>query len=194
MRPFHSPGLLLVAALAACSGGSDNANQATAAGNGGAPASGAQPGDAKVAQLVANNQELERLNRVAGNSGIGDVLNGVGPYTLFAPTNAAFEGLGAERADALATEQMRPQAAALLRAHIVPGTVTRRDLEAALGNAGGNPVRMKTMAGNSLTFSRDGGAIVVASEDGARARLTGEEGLGGNGAVQPIDGLLRRAQ
>jgi hypothetical protein len=52
---------------------------------------------------------------------------------------------------------------------------------------------MRTMAGNMLTFSREGDTVIVASDDGARARLTGEEGVATNGAVQPIDGVLRRA-
>ena len=176
--------------LAGCSGQpSDN----VASGNVGGT-SAARAGDARLGQLIAGHGELERLNRIVGNAGMSDVLTGVGPYTVFAPTNGALDSLGAERADALAGATMRAQAAALLRAHIVPGTVTRRDLEAALATAGSNPVRMKTMAGNNLTFTRDGNAIAVASDDGARARLTGEEGLGANGAVQPVDGLLRRTQ
>ena len=176
--------------LAGCSGQpSDN----VASGNVGGT-SAARAGDAKLGQLIAGNGELERLNRIVGNAGMSDVLNGVGPYTIFAPTNAALDSLGAERANALSGEAMRPQAAALLRAHIVPGTLTRRDLDAALANGGSNPVRMRTMAGSMLTFSRDGDAIVVASDDGSRGKIVGEEGVGANGAVQPIDGLLRRAQ
>jgi uncharacterized surface protein with fasciclin (FAS1) repeats len=174
--------------LAACSGSGDEAGE-----SGGGANSAAEAPDGKLASLVAGDRDLERVNRLIGNAGMVDVLNGVGPYTLFAPSNAALEALGDERADALAGEELRPQAVALLRAHIVPGTLTRRDLEASIASSAERPVRVRTMAGTMLTFARDGETILVTSEDGARARLSGEEGLAANGAVQPIDGLLRRA-
>ena len=173
--------------VAGCSGGGGGNNTAAANASGGGATS-----DAKLAALVAGDGELERVNRMIGNAGMGDLLAGVGPYTLFAPTNSALEGLGEGRADGLASEGMGPQAAALLRAHIVPGTLTRRDLAAAIENAGGKPVRMRTMADTMLTFTKEGDAIAVASDDGARARVTGQEGIGANGALQPIDGVLRR--
>jgi uncharacterized surface protein with fasciclin (FAS1) repeats len=192
-----APALGLAIGLAGCSGAGDGGNGAVASGNAGAAAPAApnaSPSDAKLAGLITADPQLERLNRIVDNAGMAQVLNGVGPYTLFAPTNAAFDALGQERADALAGEAMRPQAAALLRAHMVPGMLTRRDLMAAIDGANGQPVRMKTMAGNMLSFAREGEAIVVTSDDGARARVTGSEGLGANGAVQPVDGVLRRAQ
>lgn len=173
--------------IAGCSGSGEREANGSGSANAAAPA---EAGEARLVSVVAGNGELERINRLIGNSGMVDVLNGVGPYTLFAPTNGAVEALGGERADALATEQMRPQAVALLRAHIVPGTLTRRDLQAAIERSGERPVRMGTMAGTMLTFAREGEGIIVTAEDGARARLTGQEGLAANGAVQPVDSLL----
>lgn len=176
------------AALAGCGGGENPSNSTVS--NSAATGSADAPAEARLAAVVAGNQELGRLNRIVGGAGMGQILEGVGPYTIFAPTNGAIEALGAERADGLAGEAMRPQAAALLRAHIVPGTMTRRDLEAAVGQGGNRPVRVRTMADTMLTFTREGDAIVVSSDKGGRARLTGQEGLAANGAVQPIDGLL----
>ena len=193
MRAFGTRYLLAFALgllpLAACSGSGGEGSGNSASGN-----AAAESGSGQLAAVVAGERDLERVNRLIGNAGMVDVLNGVGPYTLFAPTNAALEGLGTERADSLAGEEMRPQAAALLRAHIVPGTVTRRDLEAALASSAERPVRVRTMAGTMLTFSREGETIIVSSDDGARARLSGEEELASNGAVQPVDSLLRRAE
>ena len=191
MRIASWSALLACAALAGCNSGpkagSTEANSA-------ATASADAPAEAKLAAVIAGDEQLGHLNRVVGNAGLVDLLNGVGPYTIFAPTNGALEALGAERADALAGEAMRPQAGAMLRAHTVPGTLTRRDLERAIASANGRPVRMRTMADTMLTFARDGEAIVISSDQGARGRLTGQEGLASNGAVQPIDGLLVKAQ
>lgn len=184
-------------ALLACgltAGCGQSAKPGSTAANSTATASADAPAEARLATVLAGDGQLGRLNRVVTGAGMAELLNGVGPYTLFAPTDAAIEALGAERADALAGEAMRPQAGALLRAHTVPGTITRRDLEAAIGSSGGRPVRMRSMADTMLTFTRDGDAIVISSDQGGRAKLTAQEGLASNGAVQPIDGLLVKAQ
>ena len=123
------------------------------------------------------------------NAGLGTVLEGTGPYTVFAPNDAAFTAAGGSD---LGGEAMKAQAAALLRAHIVPGALTRADIDAAIGRNGSGTVEMRTMANTLLTFSKEGDAIVVAGEGGARGRLAGQETVASNGVVQPVDGVLAR--
>lgn len=183
----------LAAALLSACGSGDGGNDASGTDGGANSAAAATPQNEDLTTIIQASGELERFRTLVATAGLADVLGGVGPYTVFAPTDAAVDALGQERVQALTGEAMRPQAAALLRAHIVPGTLTRRDLQAAIEAAGGQPVRMRTMAGPMLTFARDGEAIVVLSEDGARARLTDREGVASNGAVQPVDAVLRRA-
>lgn len=183
-------GLLI---LAGCNRAADTGN--AAAGNGAAGANAAnalEPGNRTVAAALAGDGDLGKLNGIVGNAGLAELLGGTGPYTLFAPDNGAFNALGAG-ADALKAEAMRPQAIALLRAHIVPGVVTRSDLEAALARNASRPTRMRTMAGGTLTFTRDGDAIVVTSDAGGRGRLV-EETLASNGAIERVDGLLVPAE
>lgn len=177
------------AALGGC-GGSDNSTAANSAATGAAEV----PAEARLATLAAGEGGHARLSRVIAGAGMTEVLNGVGPYTLFAPTDEALETLGAERADALAGEAMRPQAVALLRAHLVPGTITRRDIETAVDAPSGRAATMRTLGGTMLTFVRDGDAITVSSDRGGRARLSGAERLAANGALHPVDGLLVPAQ
>jgi uncharacterized surface protein with fasciclin (FAS1) repeats len=185
-----------MALLACCAaaGCDDSARPGSTAANSSATASADAPAEARLATVVAGDAKLARLNRIVGGAGMTELLNGVGPYTLFAPTDAAIEALGGERADALAGEAMRPQAGALLRAHMVPGMITRRDLETAIATADGRPVRMRSMADTMLTFTREGDAIVISADGGGRGKLTAQEGLASNGSVQPIDGLLVKAQ
>ncbi len=185
---------LALLACGAATGCDDSARPGSTAANSSATASAEAPAEARLATVVAGDRQLGRLNRIVGGAGMTELLNGVGPYTLFAPTDSAIEALGAERADALAGEAMRPQAAALLRAHVVPGMITRRDLESAIASADGRPVRMRSMADTMLTFTREGTAIVISSEQGGRGTLTAQEGLASNGTVQPIDGLLVKAR
>jgi uncharacterized surface protein with fasciclin (FAS1) repeats len=177
--------------LAGCNRAVDTGNESANAAS--APANAVEPGSQTIAAALAGDGDLSRLNEIAGSAGLGELLGGTGPFTIFAPDNGAFAALGTERADALKGEAMRPQAIALLRAHIVPGVVSRRDLEAALQRNGTQPTRMRTMAGGQLTFTRDGDAIVVTGEGGGRGRLV-EETLASNGAIERVDGLLVPAE
>ncbi len=176
---------LAVLSLSGCGRSDDEQNAAS----NNAAASAVAPSGTLAAALDGNGS-LDTLHDLARNAGLDEVLGGVGPYTLFAPNDAAFEVLGDQRVDALKGDGMRPQAIALLRAHIVPGLVTRRDLDAALSRAGSNPVRMRTMSGGTLSFAREGDAITVSAEGGARARLAGDETTASNGAIHPVDALL----
>lgn len=135
---------------------------------------------------VAARKENAALGRIVDNAGLAQALEGVGPYTLFAPPEAALNGGGADFAD----PALKAESAALLQAHIVPGTITRADIAAAIERGGGEGARMRTMAGGLITFTRDGEAILANAEGGAAARLTGDERLVSNGAIQPVDALL----
>ena len=188
--------LLAAAACLAAAGCSDSGNQSAGneQGNGSANASVAA-GEGTIVTALRGNSDLSSTSALVESAGLASVLEGVGPYTVFAPTNAALQsGLGEQHSGELRGEAMRPQAVALLRAHIVPGVLTRRDIAAAIEAAHNEPVQMRTMADTVLTFAREGEAVVVSAPDGARARLTGEESTAGNGAVQPIDGVLRRSE
>ena len=182
MRRALTP--LAVLLLAACGGGDDK--------TGGDAAEQTQPSSRTLAATLEAENGFGTLNGAATNAGLKGVLEGVGPYTVFAPADAAF-GAGTAAAD-FTDESLRAQSAALLRAHIVPGALTRQDISTAIERDGGGDVQMRTMANTLLTFSRDGEAIVVSAENGARGRLTGEERLASNGVLQPVDALLVRPE
>ena len=169
--------------LAGCGGDNDKA--------GGETVAQVEPSSRTLNATLGAEDGFDTLERAATNAGLGEVLDGVGPYTLFAPVDAAFSVTGAP-AD-LADDSRRAESAALLRAHVVPGALTRQDISAALDRASNGSVQMRTMANTLLTFTRDGETIMVASEGGARGRLTGRERLASNGVMQPVDSLLTGA-
>lgn len=171
---------LLVLALAAC-GAEREAEPVSAA--------VAEPSQQTLKASLDRASGFDTLKQVAGDSGLGDVLAGKGPYTVFAPTDAAFTAAGGD----FVGSGRRAQGAALLRAHIVPGFLTRSDIRKALDADADGKVEMQTMSDGALTFARDGEAITVTAPDGAVARLTGEETLAANGALQPIDAVLAKA-
>lgn len=141
------------------------------------------PASKTLVAAVGDAGDLSTLETLIEVSGLDTVYEGVGPYTLLAPTNAALQA----SAD-LGQSANRAAAAALLRAHTLPGAVTRADIGRAI-DAKGGPVTMRTMAGGEVTFARDGQTLTVAGPGDARGRLTGAEQPVSNGVIQPIDAL-----
>ena len=170
---------LCLLTLAAC-GGSDGKAVGAAA---------ATPSNRTLAATLKGDRAFGTLERVLDNAALGAVLEGTGPYTVFAPSDAAFTAAAGDLGD----EAMKAQGAAMLRAHIVPGALTRADIRAAIDRGSSGTAEMRTMANSLLTFSKDGDALIVTGDNGARGRLTGDETLASNGVVQPVDALLVKA-
>lgn len=158
--------------LAACGGGDRDGTASP------------EPSRATVADILEGDGQLSRMEALIKASGLEAVLDGEGPYTVFAPVDAAFGAAdGAAAPDGA-------EAAALLRAHMAPGAMTRTDIETALDADGAGKVEVRTMDGGLLTLTRDGEAIRVTGADGVSATLTGEEAAGANGVIQRVDALL----
>ena len=165
--------------LAACGGGDGKADGTAAA----------TPSNRTLAATLKGDRAFGTLERVLDNAALGAVLEGTGPYTVFAPSDAAFTASAGDLGD----EAMKAQGAAMLRAHIVPGALTRADIRAAIDRGSSGTAEMRTMANSLLTFSKDGDTLIVTGDNGARGRLTGDETLASNGVVQPVDALLVKA-
>lgn len=180
MRRVLTP--LAVVLLAACGADNEKAAETTEQ---------VQPSSRTLAATLRAEAGFSALARTTTNAGLSGVLDGVGPYTLFAPADPAFPEDGA--LTDVTDESRRAESAALLQAHIVPGALTRADIETALDGDADGSVQMRTMANTLLTFSREGSTIVVTSEGGARGRLTGDERVASNGVMQPVDAVLLRS-
>ncbi|QIG80600.1 fasciclin domain-containing protein [Stakelama tenebrarum] len=182
MRATFAPGLAFALALAAC-GNAEEAGRTEAL----------APSDRTVAAALEATDRLDRTGALVRTAGLQQALDGIGPYTIFAPLDDAYAALG-EAGDALGGDaaQSGALAASLLRGHIVPGLLTDRDIVNAIEVNGGE-VEMTTMDDTILTFRDDRDGIVVTTRDGARARLLPGTEVARNGAVHPIDGLLRNA-
>lgn len=184
MKTIMRVALIAAAAFSLAGCGDKAAKTRTSAATSSVPA--AEPSQPLAAILTAETSH-KVLAKAAANSGLGAVLEGVGPYTLLAPSDAA---LNTRTGPDFTNPNLNAEAAALLRAHILPGALTRPDIIAAIDRSAGNGARMRTMAGDLLTFTRNGDVITVTAPDGASARLTGQEVLAANGVFQPLDGLL----
>ncbi len=177
-------GLGLALALAGCGDDADT-NDSVAETNATAPMQNSE----EIADLLDDADGLTTASALVETAGLETVLSGVGPYTLFAPTDDAFNALGEDKIAAMKDEKMKAEDAALIKAHLVPGLLTRQDIAAAIDRAGGS-AEMTTMGGGTLTFTRSGEGIAVASDTGAEAMLTGEQTVAANGAIEPVSALL----
>ncbi|MGX7896736.1 fasciclin domain-containing protein [Tsuneonella sp. HG222] len=170
-----------LAMLGACSQAGDDAEGTAAT---------AEPSTETLAQALGNADGMNTVATALGDVGLAQVFDGAGSYTILVPNDAAFEKLGDAGKTLLEPEQ-RAAMAAVLRDHIVVGYLEPADIETAIESKGG-AVEAKTMGGHKLTFSKDGDAIVVTSEDGSRATVAGDAVRSSNGVAIPMDGLLKK--
>lgn len=180
----------LAAGLAAC--GDNDGNEAAAA-NGAATANGSAEARGTIGDTLAQAGDHSSFMAAIAASGMTETLQGAGPYTVFAPGNAAFAGLPEEARTRLTAADNRARLSELLRYHIVAGTVTAEDLGRAIDRGPGGRAELATLAGGNLSISRDGDAIVIGDGAGARARVTRADQLQANGVVHTIDAVLMPA-
>lgn len=180
-------------ALAAACGG--EGNETAPAGNAaGAQAEGAGAdrkgqADRSILDALTQSADHRTLANAITAAGLTETLSGAQPYTLFAPTDAAFRALPAGTMSSLLEPDEKGHLTALLTGHIVPGTVTAADLGRALDRGGGK-AQLATVGGSILSFSRDGGALVVAGANGAKGRLAQADLLQSNGVIHSVDAVL----
>lgn len=167
---------LLSLGLAACEGEPDAGNnQAAATGEKGFDAFEDADGLSTAADLVEKAQ-------------LKEMLEGPGSYTLFAPSNQAFEAVPEDQRKALESDEGRPQLVALLRQHMASGYFTVEDMSKAVESGQGR-VELASLGVAPIPVRTEGGALVLGQGDGA-ARIVGQPVTVGNSIVYRIDKLL----
>ena len=198
--------LLLSTALActlltACQqGGEADGNQAaqnaTAAGSD--SASGGSTVTVGGAPMYANKTIVENASASADHTtlvsavkaaGLEQTLSGAGPYTVFAPTNAAFAKLPAGAAENLMKPESKAALTGILTYHVVPGVVLAQDLRNSIQRGGGK-AELATVGGGKLTAGEADGVIVVTDAKGGQARVTQGDVMQSNGVVHVVDAVL----
>jgi uncharacterized surface protein with fasciclin (FAS1) repeats len=82
-----------------------------------------------LVDVASNNEQLSTLTDVVKSAGLSDTLSNDGPYTVFAPTNDAFNALPQQTRDGLLKPENRDLLADTLKNHVVPGNVTSNQLQ-----------------------------------------------------------------
>lgn len=140
-----------------------------------------------VLMLAQRDPDLTTLVSAIQTAGMQETLNGAGPFTVFAPNNAAFEKVPAERRDALTAPEGRADLRRLLTYHIVPGRLDAATLVQRI-QAGGGSMTLNTMQGGPLTARTDAnGSITLTDAAGEVSRVVAADMIASNGVVHAVD-------
>ncbi len=115
-------------------------------------------------------------------------LQSAGPFTVFAPVNAAFAKLPAGTVDTLLKPENKATLAKILTYHVVAGKMSAADLKKAV-KMGGGKAMLKTVAGGSLTATMKGGKLMLTDEKGGMATVTQADVMQSNGVIHVIDSV-----
>jgi len=203
---------LLALSLAACAGpGSDpvggnrnnntgkmsgnsnsmNANSNMNAGGDGNPMVGgaAMFKTKDIIDNAVNSKDHTTLVAAVKAAGLVDTLKGAGPFTVFAPVNAAFEKLPAGTVDGLLKPESKAALTTILTYHVVPGKQDAATIAKAIEDGKGKAT-FKTVAGGTLTASMEGASVVLTDEKGGKSKVTTADVIQSNGVIHVIDSVL----
>lgn len=136
-----------------------------------------------------NSKDHTTLVAAVKAAGLVDTLKGPGPFTVFAPTNAAFDALPAGTVDKLLQPSMKGELTKVLTYHVVPGNIDAASLMRMI-KAGGGQAMLKTAQGEDLTARADGGKVTLTDAKGNVANVTIADVRQSNGVIHVVDKVL----
>ena len=154
-----------------------------------APKSEAAKEAAGDATIAAGLGDATKFAAAAKSTGLDATLAGPGPYTVLVPTDAAFDKLPAGALDTLMKDEGRQELTGILTYHILPGAILADDIGKAI-DAGKGKALLATMAGGTLTATKEGDAIVISDGAGTKAKILGGDEKRSNGVIHRIDGVM----
>ncbi|MGH8050173.1 MAG: fasciclin domain-containing protein [Arenimonas sp.] len=142
-----------------------------------------------IVDNAVNSKEHTTLVAAVQAAGLVDTLKSAGPFTVFAPTNAAFAALPAGTVNTLLKPENKATLTAVLTYHVVSGTLDSKALNAQI-KAGGGKAILKTVQGEELTVSGKGNDLKVTDAKGNVAKITISNVYQKNGVILVVDKVL----
>lgn len=143
-----------------------------------------------IVENAVNSADHTTLVAAVKAAGLVDTLASKGPFTVFAPVNAAFAALPAGTVETLLKPENKQQLVHVLTYHVVPERLTYNSLRQKI-KAGKGEAALKTVAGNTLTAEMNGPFnIVIKDEGGNIANISVYDVLQSNGVIFSIDRVL----
>ena len=142
-----------------------------------------------IVENAANSKDHTTLVAAVKAAGLVETLSGAGPFTVFAPTNEAFDALPAGTVDTLLKPENKDQLTKVLTCHVVAVNALSEAIGKMIKDDGGNhPV--KTVGGCMLSAKMDGDKITLTDETGGVATVTIADVKQSNGVIHVIDKVL----
>jgi uncharacterized surface protein with fasciclin (FAS1) repeats len=139
---------------------------------------------------AVNSKDHTTLVAAVKAAGLVETLKGKGPFTVFAPTNDAFENLPAGTVDTLLKPENKQKLSGILTYHVVAGKFAADDVAKAI-TAGGGKAELKTVAGGTLTAKLNGPKnVVLTDENGNTANIVTYDVIQSNGVIHVIDKVV----
>lgn len=142
-----------------------------------------------IAGKAMKNEELSTLTAYLESAGLATMLSEPGTYTVFAPSNHAFEKLPQKKRDELLVPENKQMLVDFLQYHVVPGRITSDQLANAIKNNKNN-YKINTVKGEELTLMMDGDQFVIKDATGKKAQVILGNQPASNGIVYIIDTVL----
>jgi uncharacterized surface protein with fasciclin (FAS1) repeats len=182
MKKIKSLGLMIVSALVMnVSFGQKMMNEKTVE-VGGAPMYGSK----NIVENAVNSKDHTTLVAAVKAAGLVETLQSKGPFTVFAPTNAAFDMLPKGTVETLLKPENKGKLTGVLTYHVVAGNLDTKALDAAI-KAGGE---LTTVAGGKLWVSKKAGKYWIKDENGGMAVITIKNVYQSNGVIHVVDHVL----
>jgi len=143
-----------------------------------------------IIQNAVNSKDHTTLVAAVKAAGLVATLEGPGPFTVFAPTNAAFEKLPKGTVESLVKPESKATLTKILTYHVVAGRMTAADLMKAVKDGEGM-AKLKTVEGEDLIVKQAGPAkLSVTDAKGATSTVTIADVLQSNGVIHVVDTVL----
>jgi uncharacterized surface protein with fasciclin (FAS1) repeats len=142
-----------------------------------------------IVENAANSKDHTTLVAAVKAAGLVETLSSAGPFTVFAPTNEAFNLLPAGTVDNLVKPENKTMLTGILTYHVVPGKLDSKAV-AALLKTGGGKAELTTVAGGKLTLMMSGKKLQITDEKGGVATVTIKDVYQSNGVIHVVDHVL----
>ncbi len=142
-----------------------------------------------VVDIAISSKDHTTLVAAVKAADLVSVLQSAGPFTVFAPTNAAFAKLPAGTVETLLKPENKATLAKILTYHVVAGNLDAAAVIKAITAAKGS-LSVKTVSGGTLVASIENGKVVLTDEKGAKATVVAADLKAGNGDIHVIDSVV----
>jgi len=142
-----------------------------------------------IVENAINSKDHTTLVAAVKAAGLVETLQGKGPFTVFAPTNSAFDMLPAGTVDTLVKPENKAMLTKILTYHVVAGNMDSKKIMKAIKKGDGKAM-LKTVSGGTLTATMEGNNLILTDEKGGRSKVTIANVKQSNGVIHVVDTVL----